>query len=130
MLRFNIQRLKKEDHKRALNLLKQLWPEKRLKTSMLSRGKALVVKKGKRVVGLSLLKVQFNMMGRLQALVVDRKFRRKGVGKKLLRKTVQTAKNHSCKFVFLLSNYKRTTAHRFYKSNNFKKLGCLFYLKL
>ena len=54
------------------------------------------------------------------ALVVDRRFRRKGVGVSLMIAAQRWAEERNCPFVYLRSNVVRKEAHRFYEAAGFK----------
>ena len=53
-------------------------------------------------------------------LVVDRSWRRSGLGKALLSGVVEWANRHGLKGVNIRSNVKRTSAHEFYLANDFE----------
>jgi len=57
---------------------------------------------------------------RVENLVVDRRYRRRGLGKLLMDYAVARAKEAGCYKITLGSNKKRKEAHRFYRSSGFQ----------
>jgi GNAT superfamily N-acetyltransferase len=57
--------------------------------------------------------------GIIENVITSKKYRRKGVGKKLIEKAVEQAKNNNCYKIILLSSSKRIEAHKFYESMGF-----------
>ena len=58
-------------------------------------------------------------IGFIENVVTDEKWRGKGVGSQLLKKTIELAKEQNCYKVFLESGITRTGAHDFYRSLGF-----------
>ena len=56
----------------------------------------------------------------VENLVVNHKYRRKGIGRKLMEYTVARAKQEGCHRIELCSSKTRRDAHRLYKSVGFK----------
>lgn len=56
----------------------------------------------------------------VENLVVNHKYRRKGVGKKLMECTIARAKQERCHRIELVSDRRRKEAHRLYRSLGFK----------
>jgi GNAT superfamily N-acetyltransferase len=52
-------------------------------------------------------------------LVVSETKRNRGIGKQLLQKAIETARNEGCKRIELSSSNWRTDSHRFYMENGF-----------
>jgi ribosomal protein S18 acetylase RimI-like enzyme len=57
--------------------------------------------------------------GIIENVITSANHRRKGIGKKLMEKAVEIAKEKNCYKVILLSSAKRTEAHKFYESIGF-----------
>jgi len=55
-------------------------------------------------------------MGEIAALVVEKDYRKRGIGRLLVRAFEQWAKEKGCNGVFLRSNIKRVEAHKFYQA--------------
>ena len=58
-------------------------------------------------------------IGYVENVITDEKYRRKGIGKKIMEMAINYAKEKNCYRVVLLSGVKRTTAHKFYESIGF-----------
>ena len=56
----------------------------------------------------------------VENLVVNHKYRRKGIGKKLMEYTIARAKQEGCHRIELCSDKKRDEAHRLYRSVGFE----------
>ena len=56
----------------------------------------------------------------VENMVVDEKYRRRGIGRLLMEYAIAQAKKAGCYKVQLLSNKKRLEAHRFYRSMGFE----------
>ena len=56
----------------------------------------------------------------VENLVVNHKYRRKGIGKKLMEYTIVRAKQEGCHRIELCSDKKRDEAHRLYRSVGFE----------
>ena len=57
--------------------------------------------------------------GFIENVVTNEKYRRKGIGKKLIQMAVEYAKENNCYKIVLLSNAKRKESHVFYESCGF-----------
>ncbi len=55
----------------------------------------------------------------IMELVVSEMKRNRGIGKQLLQKAIETARNEGCKRIELSSSNWRTDSHRFYMENGF-----------
>lgn len=55
----------------------------------------------------------------IENVVTDHKYRKQGIGKKVIQNAVEYAKENNCYKVVLLSSAKRMEAHRFYESIGF-----------
>jgi len=62
---------------------------------------------------------QCSPIGFIENVVTSAKYRRYGIGRKLLESAVEYAKTQDCYKVVLQSNIKRTGAHKFYESIGF-----------
>jgi len=56
----------------------------------------------------------------VENLIVNHKYRRKGIGKKLMEYTIARAKQERCHRIELCSDRRRTEAHRLYRSLGFE----------
>lgn len=52
----------------------------------------------------------------LENMIVSKKYRKLGVGKKLVQQVEQIARNRNCYYIMLVSLLKRKEAHKFYQS--------------
>lgn len=66
----------------------------------------------------------------IENIIVDEKWRRKEIGRKLIEYAINIAKKNNCYKFFLTSNIKREDAHKFYKSLGFYKHGYSFRIDL
>ena len=64
----------------------------------------------------------------IEGLIVDARFRRKGLGKALVQYAINRAREAGCYKITLSSNKKRLEAHRFYRSLGFEDTGLGFRL--
>jgi len=55
----------------------------------------------------------------IENVITSIKHRRKGIGKQLIEKTIEKAKENNCYKLILLSSSKRIEAHKFYESIGF-----------
>lgn len=62
----------------------------------------------------------------LDELVVDREYRNRGVGGRLLQEALNIVKGKKCNFITLDSSFKREDAHRFYEKRGFERRGYYF----
>ena len=58
-------------------------------------------------------------IGFIENVITDTKYRRKGIGKKVVENAIEYAKEHNCYKVLLQSGNKRTEAHKFYEAIGF-----------
>ncbi len=134
MVRVSFYRPKKRDFRKLLGLLRQLWPGRKYKDIKEEFHKDriskhfIVAKKSRKIVGFATVKPRFfGLVLHLNELVVNRKHRGKGIGKRLLARVVKVAKKKSCKFVLLTSAVRRKRAHKFYRANRFKAIYNVLY---
>ena len=135
----NIRKVKQDDLDDILRLLYQLSPKKpdenvsidRLNSVMLELIKSynhymVTYEDGNKVVGTATLVVLHNLShgarpyGHIENVVVDEKYRGKGIGKALVDYLVMEAKNRGCYKVLLNCSAKNVP---FYEKCNFKKTG-------
>ena len=57
--------------------------------------------------------------GFIENVITDEKYRRKGIGKKLMKMAVEYARENNCYKIVLISGMKRKEAHLFYESCGF-----------
>jgi ribosomal protein S18 acetylase RimI-like enzyme len=90
--------------------------------------KYFVAKDGAGVVGLAGLTINQSLVESgnfafIEELVVGEKYRRNGVGQKLLDACIIFAKEQECQSIVLTSGNERYAAHKLYEKNGFEKLG-------
>ncbi len=98
--------------------------------------KLLVAEEGDLVVGTMVLLIVPNLShgacpwAIVENMVVDGRYRRKGIGRLLMEYAIGHARKAGCYKVQLLSNKKRHEAHRFYQTLGFKTSAYGFRLYL
>ena len=129
------------DVKSLINLLEQLWVGKQIDAVAVKR----IIAKGlsndyqiyicatdnEKLIGYCSLTIKNNLwmlanLGNVDELVVDSEYRNRGIGKILMNKIENIAKNHGCKRLELDSAFYRTVAHEFYEKLGFEKRAYLF----
>lgn len=140
-----IRECKEGDFEQVLKLLAQLWPEKKLDEKELQqvflRGLnsefqsyvCAVIEEN--IVGFGSLTIknslwQAGLLGHIDELVVDKEYRGKGIGSKLLEYITNIAKEKSCVRIELDSALDRNQAHKFYEQNGFENRAFLFSKKI
>ncbi len=136
-----IKKPKQEDFIDVYLLLKQLWPEKKIKRKVLEKvfteglkstaGEYLVAWFDDVIIGFISVHYrnslwQEGMLAHIDEMVVDEDYRGKGVGTLLLDECLKTAVKKKCLRIEVDSALKRLDAHRFYKSKNFENRAYLF----
>lgn len=58
-------------------------------------------------------------IGYIENVIIDTQYRKKGIGKEIVKKAVEYAKEKNCYKVILQSGIERTEAHKFYESIGF-----------
>jgi GNAT superfamily N-acetyltransferase len=58
-------------------------------------------------------------IGYIENVITDEKYRRKGIGKKIMEMAIKYARDENCYKVVLQSGIKRTIAHKFYEKIGF-----------
>ena len=130
-----------KDFEEIFLLLKQLWPEKKLKKKRLFPVLSRAVRSkcdyyfcaeiNKKIIGFCSLSVRNSFfadgyIGYIGELVVDKSFRGNGVGSKLLKTAIDEVKKRGCSVIELDSAFHRKEAHKFYLKNGFTNKGYIF----
>lgn len=137
----SIRKAKKEDFEGIFGLIRELWPSEKFNESKLRKvyinqldnGKIfLIAKKKGDAIGFISLCVKYDLqnqgkIGNVDEFVVGKTFRKKGVGKILLKEINKVAKKSGCLELQLNSSKKRKEAHAFYIGNRFNKSGFFFW---
>jgi GNAT superfamily N-acetyltransferase len=136
-----IKKPKQEDFVDVYLLLKQLWPDKKIKRKVLEKVFAdglksmaqdyLVAWYDDVIIGFLSLHYrgslwQEGMLAHIDEMVVDEDYRGKGVGTLLFDESVKMAVKKKCKRIEVDSALKRIDAHRFYRSKDFENRAYLF----
>jgi glucosamine-phosphate N-acetyltransferase len=129
------------DFDEVILLLRQLWTDKPVNPvslrpnfdrALTSTSKTyLVATDEKRVIGFGSLSLKDDLWpeGRVayvDELVVDDKYRNKGIGSQLLERLVATAQQKSCCRIELTSAFYRKDSHRFYERHGFSSRAYVF----
>jgi GNAT superfamily N-acetyltransferase len=130
-----------QDFTAICSLLKQLWPDVELDASALeivySQALSTYIQKlivgvmNDRIVGFCSLSIKNNFwqagkLGNVDELVVDKNYRGLGIGKKLMERISQIARENKCKRIELDSSFHRKEAHQFYERIGFKSRAYLY----
>lgn len=67
--------------------------------------------------------------GLIEYFIVDQKFRRRGIGRRLTEYVIQVCRERKCTRIILLSNDHRKEAHAFYESLGFDGTGKVGFVK-
>jgi len=136
-----IKQCTEDDYSSILKLLKQLWPNRKLKNETLKKVYTIALKCEKQkliaalidnqIVGFCSLTIKNNLwqagnLGHIDELIVDNNLRGKGIGRKLMNEIVQIAKKNKCNRIELDSAFHREEAHQFYENIGFEKRAYLF----
>lgn len=134
-----------DDFEQVLVLLRQLWPDrsldkKKLRRAFLQGLKSklqcyLCARIESNIVGFASLMMKNSLwqqgyVGHIDELIVDKQYRGKGVGGKLLEHVMKLAKKKGCRRVELDSAFEREDAHRLYEHNGFKSRGFTFFKEI
>lgn len=130
-----------KDFERILPLFYQLWPNKKIDENELKR----VFERGIGsehdtyisaeidgcIVGFCAYGIMNNFwqegyIGYIYTMIVDEKYRGKGIGKALIEAACEKAKSFGCKKMELDSGFHREVAHKFYENNKYVKRAFLF----
>ena len=121
-----------EDYKEIYNLNEQLGyiysldeiKERIIKIQNKTDNKVFVSCINKKVIGYIHLSpyelLHYNSLVNVLGFIVDKEFRRKGIGKQLFSFAEEWTKNNGYKGIRLDSGYEREVAHKFYISQDFK----------
>jgi|GEM_PF-269627 Acetyltransferases len=138
---FHIKSCTEGDYEPVLELLKQLWPDSELNYETL---KAVYIKAlnsdtqkyivglvDDKIIGFCSLTIKNNLwqagnLGHIDELIVDKNFRERGYGKKLMDEITHIAKQNGCKRIELDSAFHREEAHRFYENQGYYNRAYLF----
>ncbi len=135
----------KSDFDAVFALLQQLWPGKSLdpdilrdlfNDAILSDSRVLLCARlDGTIVGFGSMSFKAHLwhgglIGWIDELVVDRKARGKGVGRKLLERLIEMASENGCRAIELDSSFHRKEAHSFYEELGFQKRAYLFFKEL
>jgi PhnO protein len=142
--RFKIVKPKSEDFSEIFPLLEQLWSYKKFNKKMLKRifisglnrtqQQYLIAKQGRKILGFAALTITNSLWDEgnscyIDALVVDRNHRGRGVGRELMKTITKIAKKKKCKSINFDSALFRKNAHSFYKEQGFKKYNAFLFSK-
>jgi GNAT superfamily N-acetyltransferase len=138
---FQIRECRGGDFARVVELLGQLWPDRRLDVSslqkvyergLLSEQQAYVCAlENEQIIGFGSLTFKNNLwqegyLAHVDELVVDRAYRERGIGTQLLAHLIEIARRKGCRRVELDSAFHRTKAHQFYESQGFENRAFLY----
>lgn len=70
--------------------------------------------------------IHFGLCGLIDELVVSKRYRRKGLGKKLLNAAVEECRKLRCCEVELTTEFSNVNAREFYKHSGFEETGVIF----
>jgi GNAT superfamily N-acetyltransferase len=134
-----------EDLDVVFSLLQQLWPDRQLNKELLGKAflKSFEIEghiirlacTGTEVIGLCALSLRNNLyaqglLANIDELVIDEKYRGKGIGKLMMDDVTLIASKNNCAFLELESAFHRVDAHRFYEKEGFEKTGFFISKKL
>jgi ribosomal protein S18 acetylase RimI-like enzyme len=126
-------------------LLQQIWPNKELHSDALKKifkqkldseaSTYFCTESDGKVIGFCSVEVNScfwreGLVGYINELVVDKQWRRQGIGTELLQNAFNYAKTRGCKSVELDSAFYRKEAHELYLKLGFEKRAYLFYKEL
>jgi ribosomal protein S18 acetylase RimI-like enzyme len=136
-----IGRCRVSDFQEVIGLLRQLWPANNLdpvalrkifRRGLISASQAyLCARIEKQVVGFGSLTIKNNLwqegyVAHIDELIVDRRFRKNGIGTLLLDRLILSAKKRKCKRIELDTAFRRKEAHSFYRAHGFENRAFLF----
>ena len=119
---------KKIDEEAVLRLFRQLMSHKdRFDAQVCLDQKnlhCLVIEINGSVIGFGCTAIDYSptkhYYARLDEIIVDESYRRRGLGKELMTRLITIATNHGVRLITLTSNPKRVAARKLYESLNFK----------
>ncbi len=134
-----IREVKEDDQEKIINLLKQLSNrEIKIDLNFLISQKdtyCFVIEINNDIVATGTISFYYSLIkgktGVIEDVVVDKRYRRQGLGRKIMKKLIEKAKKEKVKFITLTSNPKRIPARTLYQSLGFelKETG-FFVLKI
>jgi GNAT superfamily N-acetyltransferase len=82
----------------------------------------------RKIIGRALLFLIYNDLypkpyGLLEDVFVEEKYRGKGIGKELVQRVIEKAKELGCYKLIATSRFERENVHRLYENLGFKKMG-------
>jgi glucosamine-phosphate N-acetyltransferase len=143
--KIQIDACREDDFEQVLVLLGQLWPDRSLDKKKLLRvfkqglksdmQRYICARAGTNVVGFASLTIKNNLwqqgyIGHIDELIVDKQYRGKSIGGKLLEHIVKLAKKKDCRRLELDSAFQRKKSHKFYERKGFENRGFIFSKKL
>ncbi|MCP4552989.1 MAG: GNAT family N-acetyltransferase [Bacteroidetes bacterium] len=144
-MELKIRLARQADFDSVYNLIKQLWPNMKSDYKTLNEiylkgidsvmQRLIVGELNNQVIGFCSLTVNNNLwqagnLGHVDELVIDKDYRGKGFGKKMIESITQIARDLKCKRIELDSGFHRKDAHRFYESIGYENRAYLFSRKL
>lgn len=133
---------KADDFEQIYPLLKQLWPRNNFQKEKLreifvasiDRDHHVYINykyKGNKIVGFCSMSIKRNLtqqgaLAQIEELVVDEKYRKKGIGKKLITEIVLIARFRGCKRIELDAHFDSKKAHQFYEDLGFENRAYIF----
>ena len=128
-----------KDFTQIMSLLPQLWPKRKLNPAAIKKvfNKQLkipnthylhVAEHNKKVVGFISFSWRLNiysegLIGRIEELIIDKKYRNKGIGGKMVKDVIAICKKKKINYLYLTSAFRRKEAHKFYENLGFEKSG-------
>jgi GNAT superfamily N-acetyltransferase len=87
--------------------------------------KYFIAKEGNKIISSCYLAIIPNLtrngksIGFIENVITDKEYRRKGIGKNVIKMAIKYAKENNCYKILLRSNNKRKEAHKFYENIGF-----------
>lgn len=140
-MNYKIRNCEAKDFETVFELLKQLWPDKKLNKSSLKvvfeqllkseKEEAICAEMNGNVIGFCTLAIRNSLwqesnITHICELVVDEAYRGKQVGTGLINSLCKKAKDNGCKKIELDSAFHREKAHKFYERMGFENRSYLF----
>jgi GNAT superfamily N-acetyltransferase len=99
------------------------------------QGIRVSVKEGNKEIGRAFLYILKNNLkkkpfGYLEDLFVDERFRRQGIGTKIIKEVINLARENNCYKIVATARYANENVHRLYKRLGFKDFGKEFKMYL
>lgn len=100
-----------------------------------SKGIKFFIKNGRREIARAYLYILQNDLhkepfGLMEDVFVDRDFRERGIGTKLIQRVIKTAKKSGCYKLIATSRHSRPKVHKLYERSGFKNHGIEFRIDL